>query len=692
MSTPHDVRYRVIRILKLYGRTKLSVADSVLKKFVGNEEELIKRSVENYGPEPPPEPIEERVRRYFRAKKPDREGEVPKLLKKYKGKDKELLVYLASELGDEPDPPTPRNSNQSNDEKALQKARLTRYYAHYAPGKSDAEIDKAVEKYAAAGEFPKMWSQLEKKYGPESAIPNGVQVTQPSQVEQVQRSIPTAPLPVKDDLKASHRSRLKSFYQKYAPEKTMDDVNNAIDRYALAPGGFEQMWTALENKYGPELDYAGSADAGKSVSSEADFDASKDHSWLTTEVLPHLKRLENFYAFYVPEKSKDDIQRTLYRFTKTVGGLNGMWLQLTKKYGPEPATDSEIRIRLKKFFGHYAPDTGEEYINEVIQRFGQNTNDMWSALERRYGPENFDDPHAKPRSIDVLKPSLNVTPLLAPTAAINDEILPLNVRRAEAASKVGSVNHQVISPGPILGSFVSIIRVLIRIAGADFSLYDRAPPGRRANFRESVEEDIGTNIALQQKYVRVTRLIAGPGGMLCEVDIELPSDLNPDQVAGLMREKASNGSFTVATIRDAYRKELGGNPVQLFIEQAFLLSGGSGAPTGTVVNESQKHRVPQGSESPVSRTVQVPRAPLERYIPQQNSPSAAITKSTSSLPKFEAADAWKNLQEPKHTSFLESLWDIPPSHVPHHDAPSPFPHPAQTVNFSQRILPQSTTR
>lgn len=48
------------------------------------------------------------------------------------------------------------------------RARLKKFYAHYGVQKTDDDTEKALQMFA--GKFPKMWSMLELKYGPESAV------------------------------------------------------------------------------------------------------------------------------------------------------------------------------------------------------------------------------------------------------------------------------------------------------------------------------------------------------------------------------------------------------------------------------------------------------------------------------------------------------------------------------------------
>lgn len=800
MATAHDVRYRVIRLMKVHDRSKLPKVDSVLEANVGKEEELIQKCVSKYGAEPPEEPLQERIERFLKACQPNRVGEAAQLAAKYSGRAHEAMSSLVKKYGKEPDPPTPRSlspqsapatagleehrirlaryyqhycpekgeadvikaiekysatgqldkmwrslenkygpesaipDKSSNDSKkefqqsdfANERRRLTRYYQHYCPEKNEGDVAKAIEKYGTSGQFDKMWRSLENKYGPESAVPQASLPAQPNQpqidVESQRRrllkyyqhfcpekteadvdkaiekytaagnfqkmwqilenkygaeaSIPSAStatgavsVPVvvmRTGVADVQKDRLRRFYAKYAPEKSDDDVATAIERYSKSPGGFEQMWATLEQKYGPEETLHNIDVVIKSEPTLlTEFDPAVDKSWITPQLQEHLKRLQAFYGSYVPEKSADEVIRTLYRFTKSIGGTTEMWVQLQGKYGPEPTDPNaapSIRDRLKKFFSHYAPERKDE-ADSLVKKHAtspQGFDEMWAALERRYGPEDFNDPNAKPRMFNITKPRFTITPLLRPTATIDDDPQPLKLRKAADFAKVGSNTRQLANQQAVVGSGVVVLHVMVKLFGAEFLLYERAPPEKRSKFRDALESDVAANSNLQTRCVRVVRLTAG-SGLLCEVDIELPPNAEPEGVTGSLLSRISSGSCTCAAIRDSYRKDLGGNPVQLFFEDLTVLAGLSRSHPLQALVTNGKPLFTVTEESVSKKPVLVAPDLMGDLSDRRSISLSAIQLSGTTAPTPQPARTPEQWSTPRHNQvsspFLQSLWE-----------------------------------
>jgi hypothetical protein len=921
-----DVRYRVTRIMKASekpnAREKLKELDRVLKNFEGKEEALITNCVKTYGEEPPPEPFEERVKRFISKRKPERMGEVPQLLQGYAGKELSLIETLHKEIGPEPEPPTPRRNApivgntqaaSSGSEIEQQKARLTRFYAHYCKDKTQADIDAAIQKYAGKdggftkmwkaleekygaesavvsasplpaaplvavtnsgvpaspiaatgteieqqkarltrfyahyckdktqadidaaiqkyagkdGGFAKMWRALEEKYGPEIAVPLAsplVAPSSPAPVQQVsqpssplsqatqpqQNTTSSAPQQQKERLRAfydhyaagektdadidraidkyqrdpggfdamwrvltakygpesavkaktavatersvvlpaaaanggaapvvsaspqasatpndQHRERLRRFYAKYAKEKTEDDITKAIDRYSASPGGFEQMWAMLERKYGPEPTNAPPPVLVTIVKTEPSTTQNAAvpaaDVWLTPELLKHKDRLLKFYAVYVPEKSEDEIVKALYRFKDAQGGLKAMWETLEKKYGPEPKdpnSELSVRDRLKKFYSHYAKEKTDADIDKIMKQYGSKPggfDEMWLALERRYGVEDYNNPNAQPKTLTTKMPSFNYTKTAPPAAVIDDDPPPLGraeerVRYGAKGSHVGAFSH---------GAAITVLHSLINFHGADFALYNRAPLDKRNVFREAVELDVAENILIAPRNVRVARFIAGPGGVLCEIDVELPMADGAEAIAETLVTKINIGSFTVGASRDAYRKALGGNPAQLFATEATVQVGQSKASTmktiavqGRLLNKEdlqQKQPATLQDDPQQKRALSllnsVPPAPSAAFSPfaalnAQQTHSSLIATNPASFQQA-LSPAPRNVASPLPSSqrvlsqaspFLQSLWSngsTPGEAGAQRSVLQPYPSPSQTVSLPLRAASAS---
>lgn len=490
---------------------------------------------------------------------------------------------------------------------------------------------------------------MEQKYGPESASTS--------------RSIPFEVTSIANDTNPSKardealKRRLRDFFLIYDPRKTDHDINQLISQYSRSPGGFEHMWVVLEREYGPEAAVSRRADLAindaKSPTNQTDPYLTQ-REWLVGDLPRQKQRLINYYAFYVPEKTEEDIVRVLYRYTKTISGVNGMWDQLQRKYGPEPADHNSLittRDRLKKFFAHYDPEKSEADIDTLLKKYpanSRNYDDMWSVLERRYGPEDFNNPLAKPRPIIVERPAFNFTTLLPPATVIDDD--PGHQRRVQM-EKIGTKSRQMGEAASLVGSTISIVAMTVTIHGAELSLYERAPHDRRAKFREAIELDISLNIGIQKKFVSVTRLTVG-SGLLCDLNVELPTSRDPFDVLSTLQRKVKMGSCTCSNLRDSYRRDLAGNPVQLYYQELNDRSG-------------LKRRAAGKAD-----TVAV----------DASSPAPSFTPSTQATHSPVRPNLWVQSSKPQQVSpFLHALWETPTTSASVTSV-APYNTPQQSIN------------
>ena len=289
-----------------------------------------------------------------------------------------------------PEPPS-----SSGPATMTQEERLTRFYAHYAPQKTGADIETAIHRYATEpGGYDAMWQQLTTKYGPE--VPSGA-VRSPGQS------------PPPQDVVSQQKERLRKFYARYAPQKTESDVETAVNRYAHEPGGYDAMWQQLTTKYGPEVPSGAVRSPGQSPPPQDVVSQQKE-------------RLRKFYSRYAPQKTESDIETAVNRYAHEPGGYDAMWQQLTTKYGPEvpsgkpvtpppmaiPTTpppeadlgadplwmtheDKQQKARLRAFYSKYAPQKTDNDLNVALQKYHDAEGGyslMWQHLEAKYGPES----------------------------------------------------------------------------------------------------------------------------------------------------------------------------------------------------------------------------------------------------------------------------------------------------------------
>ena len=105
------------------------------------------------------------------------------------------------------------------------------------------------------------------------------------------------------------RARLIRYFEKYNPEKVIH-VDTILGQYT---GRESALWVDLVKKYGPEPEENASSPKGAPN---------------------HRARLVRFFTKYNEEKvSQIDQILTQYKGQEDV-----LWDQLTKKYGPEPAS------------------------------------------------------------------------------------------------------------------------------------------------------------------------------------------------------------------------------------------------------------------------------------------------------------------------------------------------------------------
>ena len=455
-------------------------------------------------------------------------------------------------MGQGPQPassPPPASSDMGGN----MKERLVRFYAHYVPEKTEADVENALKKYGEVENgYMMMWRSLEQKYGPESAVPG---------------YRPPADGPGSENNPAAQKERLVRFYAKYAPDKTEADINQAIEKYGSAEGGYARMWESLERKYGPEP-----GKEGQPVGT----------AWMGPVDREHKARLEKFYSKYAPNKTEDEINTALRKYSSAEGGYTAMWATLEKKYGPEPkpeqssSDDPSQKMRLRNFYRHYAPEKTEADINMALSKYATAPGgfpQMWKTLEAKYGPEaavkvpSADDAVPAPK-----RPVLDLPSVGAPADLVEEELSKPRSLVTEN-TKLGSMMHPNTSGGSAaaFGSYGSanIVHLVVKLFGADYSRYDKAPTDKRHKFREAIEIDVAKNIGIPVRQVRLTKLSAG--SINAELDAELPSGEDPAELSAALVGKVQAGSFIVASIRDCYRKELGGNPVQLYVQTVSVL-------------------------------------------------------------------------------------------------------------------------
>ncbi len=572
-----------------------------------------------------------------------------------------------------------------------QRARLKRFYGHYEPSKSDADIEKALERFA--GKYDQMWTSLEKKYGKESSVPapkaaaaaaaasTPAPAASPTPAAPAAAAATPAPAAAQASATASGggggggvgdavaavtpvnvdavRDRLARFYAHYAKEKTQEDIATAIAMFAdgnkggyeamfakleqkyglekdipesasvtLSPdeqgvyarlqvyykhygvartdaeiktallrfrnganGGYDQMWSKLYQKYGPDPGAAAggagaaAAAAGSSAAAPAvDPEAPRDNFDPTLEA--PAARLRRFYDTHAPTKTDAEVRESLDRFVgpnaSAAGGLSALWSKLADKYGAMPLPPpgyAQQWSRLRKYFNHYAPETKNSDIDVRLARAcstptGVNT--MWQNLIAQHGPEPLDPEVEKamagPTFISSRLLGDPPTAAMSPAPRLGNEFLRHSRAKtagAAAAAAAGMPALPGLGAAGASGSDVEVVRLLIHFVGLDMTMLEDMPLDRRLKVADAIEQQIALNSGLQPRSVALT------GYYDADAEIELVAEKGLEHqlfhAAATVVSRAVDGSFSVKLLREVLLRECKMNAIHVHAVSARVL-------------------------------------------------------------------------------------------------------------------------
>ena len=307
----------------------------------------------------------DRLVQFFQCYDPKRIPMADKLLEKFSGHEEDLFKSLTMKFGKEPHEMKTREQ-------------LYALYQHYDPSKLE-NIDEILAKYQ--GKYPELLEFLEKKYGPvpennshnnqhhevinDSAQLSAQGLARKGSTHNIFRPV----VPVNHE----HRERLFRIYFYYEPTKleNLDFIENLLMKYR---GKENALFQALEQKYGP-----------------------------APPPLPttnHRENLIQYYQFYGIEEKIPYVDILLEKYS---GIEDEMWFLLVSKYGWVPShiaggnTSSSnvmmkkkpLRERLFNFYRKYDPSKATlEQVDKIVLKYGsENQEDLFAALEAKYGPE-----------------------------------------------------------------------------------------------------------------------------------------------------------------------------------------------------------------------------------------------------------------------------------------------------------------
>ena len=109
-------------------------------------------------------------------------------------------------------------------------------------------------------------------------------------------------------------------------------------------------------------------------------------------------------------------------------------------------------------------------------------------------------------------------------------------------------------------------RVIVDIVNAEYPRYEKANPELRYKFREAIEIDVARGIGVPKRQVHIVRLRSSGGHVVsAELDVDLASEEDMDEVSFVARSKVHDGQFQIPQVKECYRRDLGGNPVQTYV-------------------------------------------------------------------------------------------------------------------------------
>eukprot|EP00755_Sulcionema_specki_P027590 Sspe_Gene.88071::Locus_60190_Transcript_1_1_Confidence_1.000_Length_2090::g.88071::m.88071 len=339
-APPTDWVERIKAFYQCKEPSKVGNAEKVCAKYAGQEVEVWKKLVSQYGPEPY---WVARLTRYLEARKPDAVPKVEGLLQKHAAQEEALLTSLIAKYGPEPELPSDKapgataGGTPSQDADLPAKAKVIRYYFHISPDKIDA-AKALVAKYA--GREDELYTSLVSKRGPDPFPPG-----------------PPAP--------TDWRTRLINFYATYCPEK-LSTVDAILER---RKGTEQEAMETLVSKYGPEP-----------VPPKANPEFEK---WKA--------RLTAFYMKY----NKDKVGDVPVLLSRNAGKEELVLQKLIQKYGPEPA---DIRGVVEGILLKWAPSQLSE-VEQLISGNKESEETFIKALEEKYGAAPADEEVARLRAI-----------------------------------------------------------------------------------------------------------------------------------------------------------------------------------------------------------------------------------------------------------------------------------------------------
>uniref|UniRef100_A0A7S1MSY2 Protein kinase domain-containing protein n=1 Tax=Neobodo designis TaxID=312471 RepID=A0A7S1MSY2_NEODS len=251
------------------------------------------------------------------------------------------------------------------------RARLRRFYAHYAPEKV-ANIDNVLRMYD--GRYPDMFERLVAKYGPE---PGASPTTAGARSESPTSFRGGA---AEQQRHQALRDRLTRFYVRYDSGK-LGNVDEIIARFHDVEG---DLFARLVEKYGPEppADRAAATDGGAGNDDVEPVAAQEDNAAAAAH--PPTKARDATVAAPAPPASSTDPKSNAGCAESTLPGAPPEKSATEVAQALVRPIPEAARVQLLQFYEYHAPDKVRS-VDKVLTRFAGREDELFATLAVLYG-------------------------------------------------------------------------------------------------------------------------------------------------------------------------------------------------------------------------------------------------------------------------------------------------------------------
>ena len=360
------------------------------------------------------------------------------------------------------------------------------------------------------------------------------------------------------------KDRVRQLFELHDPSNAGDDDVEAAMAIFLDRGlSYEQMWSQLVLKFGPEA-------SARTIDSTRNYWKAKFRYYLD---------------YYNIKKSDAELETMMDDFQPK--GWARMYDRLIELHGPPPPlppttlgpvnlTPAQWRERLRHYCRVKFPAKSADEIDLYLDQFESTQGSLETlyatlvllhGLERPDGADpRLNDPrvvgpssatandaaYRKPQSFDGV-PSWAAAGMPRGPSVPSDAggPVPTRIERGEPPPRTFFPSPQVV------------VVATISFKGFDIGLYHISPPAVRHRFCLAVESDVANVLRIGDNRVHVQSLQAHGKDVAIQTALSLPDDMDPRFAADEIVKRVLVGAFQANVIKRSYMEDLGGNPLAL---------------------------------------------------------------------------------------------------------------------------------